>query len=144
MKLDSGTFRRAIDSFIEAQRLMRETFGVMTASEVVSEVLQGRAERNGRCHNGYEYMVHGVGYTVVFPSGAQAHIDSCGEGRDCFRIYDIQFFLEDLVGKEFPLEAVAAACNEYAKSGRLRKVDDTTFEIVDGELPGGYGCRTCR
>lgn len=127
--MDGSLIRYAINCFIAARSVMRETFGVTAASEVVAQVLQRRAERNGRCRNGYEYIVHGVGYTVVFPSGAQVHIDSCGEGRDCFKVYDLQFFLNDAVEGEVSLQSITEACNAYARSGRIRKIDEVTFEL---------------
>ena len=85
----------ALASFAEAKAAIESPFDVMSAAEIVSAVLQGRMPREGRCVNGLEYFVHGVGYTIMIDSGGQVHFDG-GDGGigDVFSAYDIQEFLK--------------------------------------------------
>ncbi len=106
---------------------MESTFGVASASAVVRKVVTHDRPRCGHCDNGLKYFVHGIGYSVVFPSGATAHIDS-GPHGDCFSVYDIAGFLnDDRLGIEVSVAEVTTACEDLVVSGVLRRVDATTL-----------------
>jgi hypothetical protein len=126
---DARAVAEAIDAFAEARRQIGETFGTSTAAEVVTAVLRGGKARNGRCRDGSEYLVHGTGYSVVLPGGAQAHIDAHGDRSDRFTAWDIRMYLDDLIDGDVPLDAVAEVCASYVRSGVLRRVDEVTFEF---------------
>lgn len=119
----------ALASFEEARRVIERTFGASSASDIVAKVLRGEMPRNGLCDNGLEYMVHGVGYTVVLTSGAQVHIDSGGDS-DCFTLYDLRFYLQDAETGNAPSVAdLAEVCEVLSRAGRLRRVDEIGFEL---------------
>ncbi|MGC4810921.1 DUF6896 domain-containing protein [Micromonospora sp. DT228] len=120
-----------IDAFFEARRIISRCLGVASAAELVAAVLNGSVPRNGHCQDGVEYMVHGVGYTVTFSNDAQAHIDASGAQRDCFKLYDLRFYLDEITDDIPSLEALSTACDGYAQKGALRRVDKVTFEFVD-------------
>lgn len=85
----------ALASFVQAKRDIELTFAAGSTEEIVSAVLKGRKAREGRTLGRLDYFVHGVGYTVVVPSGGQVHFDAgeLGQG-DVFSAYDIKVFLE--------------------------------------------------
>lgn len=91
--VESRLIDTVIADFSSETAAIETTFGLDSASEIVSAVLRGCGSRNGNCDNGWEYFVHGFGYTVVLPTGGQVHFDGSNEG-DFFTKYDLAFFLE--------------------------------------------------
>ncbi|MFC8850353.1 MULTISPECIES: DUF6896 domain-containing protein [unclassified Micromonospora] len=124
----------AIDGLLHARRLVAEAFGVSSASSLVRRVLDGEVPRQGHFLNGLEYFVHGVGYTVVYDSGAQAHLDACdGDGGDCFTVYDVRGFLRDTCDQVPSLESIREVCNEWVARGQLSMSGEATYMVVDSE-----------
>jgi hypothetical protein len=114
---------------MEARAAMEATFGVTGAPAIVSAVLKGVRPRTGRCLNGLEYFVHGIGYTVVFPSGGQAHIDG-GPTGDIFSVYDLSFFLETLDDDPVPSsEALTVELDALVSAGELSQVAVGKFAV---------------
>lgn len=92
-----------------------------SAVEIVTAVVRKERPRSGRCVNGYEYFVHGAGYTVVLPSGGQVHLDGSGEG-DVFTAYDMAHFLEDSgVERGCRVAEVRDVCDELCDIGVITK-----------------------
>ncbi|MEV8636329.1 hypothetical protein AB0395_32215 [Streptosporangium sp. NPDC051023] len=119
----------ALASFAEAKAAIEETFGVVGAPEIVNAVLAGSRPRQGRCTNGLEYFVHGIGYTVVFPDDAQVHIDGDESGDDVFSLYDMLFFLENS-GKTSPsAREVQDLLDELVASDQLRRAGGDKFVV---------------
>ncbi len=104
----------ALASFAQAKRDIELTFSVGSAADIVSAVLKGRKAREGSTLSGLEYFVHGIGYTVVVPSGGQVHFDSGGHGEgDVFSAYDIQLFLETSGRAQLPtIEGIRTILND--------------------------------
>ena len=102
---------------------MHRAFQLQSTAEIVSAVVRGEAPREGDLGNGYTYFVHGVGYTVVFPSEAQAHIDASDAG-DMFTMYDVRHFLrtaEDPPMEVPDLDEIEAACDRLVEQGVLER-----------------------
>ncbi|NIL58212.1 DUF6896 domain-containing protein [Salinispora arenicola] len=127
----------AIDGLLDARRLVADVFGVSSASSLVRRVLDGEIHRQGHFPNGLEYFVHGVGYTVVFDNGAQAHLDACdGDGGDCFTVYDARGFLQDTSERVPSLESVREVCDEWVARGQLGMSGEATYLVLDpGDEP---------
>jgi hypothetical protein len=109
----------ALAAFVLAKSAIELTFDATSATEIVSAVLKGQKAREGRCVNGLEYFVHGIGYTVVTPSGGQVHYDSgdAGEG-DVFSANDIRFFLETSQHMPVPaIDDIKRILNDLRSSG---------------------------
>ncbi len=88
-----GAVVDALALFLQAKKDIELTFSVGSAAEIVSAVLKGRKAREGRTLSGREYFVHGIGYTVVMPSGGNVHFDSGDRGEgDVFSVHDVRFF----------------------------------------------------
>jgi hypothetical protein len=118
-------------SFREAKVAIGTSFSADSAAEIVSAVVNGKMPRRGRCSNGLEYFVHGVGYTVITEAGGQAHIDSCGADGDCFSVYDVRFFMETAGFETVPdIADIRSACQRLATSGVVRQLDPNRFSIV--------------
>lgn len=111
----------AVAAFRAAKAAIHATFGGTDATAIVRSVRQGDRPRNGHCANGWEYFVHGIGYTVVLPGGRQAHIDASKDG-DVFTRYDIAFFAERDVDPA-ELAALAASGTLRAAPGHRYFVD---------------------
>jgi hypothetical protein len=121
--------RSAVDAFYQARAVMADGFSVQSASAVVSAVLDGSKPRKGKCVNGWDYFVHGVGYTVVLPSEAQLHIDA-GKSTDVISLYDIRFYLESL-GCDVPeLADLRGQCEALVREGVLGALDGTKYELL--------------
>lgn len=120
----------ALASFVEARAALEETFGVAGAPSIVQEVLSGHQPREGRCRNGLEYFVHGIGYTVVLADGCPAHIDGSDHG-DVFTAYDVRSFLSECIEEPPPVEIVNAELGELETAGALRRVDEMTYCMPD-------------
>lgn len=129
----------AIDGLLDARRLVADVFGVSSASSLVRRVLDGEIHRQGHLPNGLEYFVHGVGYTVVFDNGAQAHLDACdsdSDGGDCFTVYDVRGFLQDTSERVPSLESVREVCDEWVARGQLGMSGGATYLVLDpGDEP---------
>lgn len=125
----------AIDGLLDARRLVADVFGVSSASSLVRRVLDGEVPRQGHFPNGLEYFVHGVGYTVVFDDGAQAHLDACdGDGGDCFTVYDVRGFLQDKCEQVPSLESIREVCDEWVARGQLGVSGTATYMVLDPEV----------
>lgn len=112
----------ALNSFLQAKAAIERTFAAGSAPEIVAAVLQGRMPRQGRCDNGLEYFVHGVGYTVVTDSGGPVHIDGT-EAGDVVSVYDLRAFFESAEIDHVPnVEDIRIACNELRSEGILHEV----------------------
>ncbi|MFI2224905.1 DUF6896 domain-containing protein [Streptomyces fradiae] len=135
--LSAPLLQGALAHFSEARDTMRCTFSRETALEIVSAVRRGEISRKGICVNGYEYFVHGAGYTVVLPSGGQVHIDGDPEG-DFFTSYDISFFFESSGGARYRNSDVRDACEDFADRGILQRVG-AGYSLVS---PGGTFCES--
>jgi hypothetical protein len=121
---------RAIGGFSAASAAIKVTFNAESAPEIVSAVLKGRKPRNGVCDNGWEYYVHGVGFTVVLPSGGQAHFDGSKQG-DFFTAHDIAFFLETAEGfDEISLQAIQSSCETMCERGIIRCLGDAKYSLM--------------
>lgn len=121
--------RSAVASFFLARRLVADSFGTASASELVSAVLSGVHPRRGFCSNGWEYFVHGVGYTVVMPDGAQLHIDGSNSG-DVLSLYDIRFYMESLDCVVPSIDEVRRDCDLLATAGNLMQVDEVRYALL--------------
>ena len=122
----------AVSKFLHARGCLEETFGVRGAGNVVAKVLSAERERSGSCAGGFEYQVHGIGYTVLQPDGGQLHIDA-GEGdRDVITVHDIQFFLETaLPGVEVDVADIEECCSALAERGVLEVVAARRYALTD-------------
>lgn len=85
--------KHVVDSFSQAFDAITSTFHAASTSDIVSAASRGEIPRKGRCLNGWEYSIHGAGFTVTLPSRGQVHIDWSREG-DYFKEYDVAFFME--------------------------------------------------
>lgn len=110
-------------SFVQAKQDIERTFGLASAADLVAAVLKGRKARVGRTLDGLEYFVHGIGYTVVVPSGGQAHFDSGDHGEgDVFSAYDILLFMETSGHVPLPpVDGVKAVLNDLSSEGKLMR-----------------------
>ena len=123
-----NSVERAINDFYRAKRLMEEELLVTAASQAVERANRGQVARYGR-GQGFVYSIHGVGYTVVLPSGASAHIDSLGSD-DGFTSYDIRAYLGEGLEAVPSIEEIRTACDQCAAQGLVVKVDDVTYRFV--------------
>jgi len=123
-----GNVESAIVDFYRAKRLMEEELLVTAASQVVERANRGEVARHGR-GQGFVYSIHGIGYTVVLPSGAPAHIDSLGD-EDGFTSYDIRAYLDEVLETVPSIEEIRLACDLCAAQGLIVKVDAATYRFV--------------
>lgn len=129
MSPESEVLDRALACFARARVAMRDSFGVNSAPEIVTVVLQGQRPRSGFCINGWEYFVHGVGYTVVLPSGGQVHFDGSAEG-DFFTTYDVAFFTEtDAQFDELDVATIRAGCEDMAERGFVCRLGGFRYSL---------------
>lgn len=119
----------AVAEFVNVRKLMADSFGVASAPALVSAVLSGKMERRGACVNGWQYLIHGVGYTVVTAGGGQVHIDGSDVG-DVFTLYDIRSYL-DSIGCTVPgLDVIRQECDRLASCQILERVDEIRYSFV--------------
>lgn len=130
-----GAVVDALALFLQAKKDIELTFSVESAAEIVSAVLKGRKAREGRTLNGLEYFVHGIGYTVVMPSGGNVHFDSGDRGEgDVFSAHDIQLFLETSGHVPVPaIEEVKSTLSDLHSSGMLLRFGNR-FGVHDPSL----------
>jgi hypothetical protein len=120
---------RMLESFTKASAAIRATFSADSAPQIVAAVLKGEMPRNGTCINGWDYYVHGVGFTVVLPSGGQVHFDGSAYG-DFFTIHDVTFFLETSEElDEIGLPLVRAWCETMCEQNKLRCLGDAKYSL---------------
>ena len=125
----------AIDRLLGARRLVADAFGVTSASGLVRRVRDGEIPRHGRLPNGMEYLVHGIGYTVVYNDGRGAHLDACDGGAgDCFKAYDVRQILQDICVQVPSLELIRQVCDDWVARGRLGTSGEATYMVVDPEV----------
>jgi hypothetical protein len=121
----------AVSKFLHARDCLEETFGVRGASKVVADVLGGERERSGSCVGGLEYLVHGIGYTVVQPDGGQLHIDAGKDDRDVITVYDIQLFLETASpGVEVDVAEIEECCSVLAERWVLEALAPRRYALT--------------
>jgi hypothetical protein len=113
----------ALAVFAQAKQDIELTFSAGSAADIVSAVLKGRQDRQGRTLNGLEYFVHGIGYTVVVPAGGQVHVDSGDPGEgDVFSAYDIRLFLESSGHAPLPtIDDIRLVLNGLHSKGALMR-----------------------
>lgn len=130
MAIESDTMRQVIDSFTQARDAIMSTFQATSCPEIVTAVLKEEMPRNGTCLNGWEYNVHGVGFTVTLPSEAQVHFDGSNQG-DYFTDYDIQFFIETSeMLNEVSLPEVVESLNNLSDQNIIRHLDDGRYSLA--------------
>jgi hypothetical protein len=95
----------AIRDFLRGRASMNRAFDASGASDIVAAVLQSRMPREGVTPDGWQYFVHGVGYTVTSPDGAEVHIDAGREG-DVISAYDVRNYLQSV--NVLPLPEISA------------------------------------
>ncbi|GAB3900338.1 DUF6896 domain-containing protein [Kibdelosporangium lantanae] len=110
----------ALLSFAAGKASIEETFGVRGANQVVRAVLTGSRPRRGRCLDGREYFIHGIGYTVVFFDDGQVHIDGDVDDNDVFSSYDVSFFLKTSGIETVSDREIRPLLDDLVDSGRLR------------------------
>jgi hypothetical protein len=126
---ESDVLDQVLVSFAQARAAIKATFGVGSAPEIVAAVLHGERSRNGVCNNGWEYYVHGVGYTVVLPSGGQVHLDGSEQG-DFFTAYDVSFFLETEEGLDkIDAVTVKAWCETMCERNLLCRAGESKYSL---------------
>lgn len=115
--------------FAEAKGAIEATFAAQSAPEIVRSVLRGDQPREGVCLNGLEYLVHGVGYTVVLPSEGHVHFDGSAEG-DFFTQDDVALFLTtaELCDSPDPSE-VAGHLDALCIEGSLIKLRSGRYSL---------------
>jgi hypothetical protein len=116
-----------IESFRVARAKMNAASGGADATAAVLAVRQGLIPREGVLDDGLEYFVHGVGYTVVMPSEAQAHIDA-GSAGDMFTNHDIRTYLRTAEDGQLPvltIEEIRDATDKLSSDGKL-------VELIEG------------
>lgn len=129
MSSDFEFLDEALRCFVQASAAVKATFHADSASGIVAAVLQGERARNGVCDNGWEYFVHGVGYTVVVPSGGQVHFDGSVQG-DFFTAYDMSFFSETVDGADkVDVATVNVWCETMCERGSLRRVGKFKYSL---------------
>ncbi|WP_143676040.1 MULTISPECIES: DUF6896 domain-containing protein [Streptomyces] len=118
---------QAASNFTEAASAIEHTFQLEGASSITAAVNRKKFPRKGRCENGYEYFVHGFGYTVIVPPEGQVHVDGGSEG-DYFTIYDMALFLETSGLRTDPsYSEIREGCEYLCSTGRLKKVQDGKY-----------------
>lgn len=119
----------SIAAFAEAKAAMEVEFGLVGAPVIVRSVLKGAVPRHGKLRGGSEYFVHGIGYTVVYSGGGQAHIDGSQLG-DLFSVYDLSFYMETSGIDPVPdIEELVAVLEGMTESGELRKAEPKKYFI---------------
>lgn len=122
--------RRAVHSFTEAMEAIQHTFQMEDARSIVTAVNEKRYPRRGKCKNGYDYFVHGFGYTVVVPPEGQVHIDGGNDG-DYFTVYDMALFLETSELCPSPEYAeIREGCELLYTARELKKVGDEKYRPI--------------
>ncbi|MBE1488908.1 DUF6896 domain-containing protein [Plantactinospora soyae] len=119
------TIEDAIRQFYSAKALVEAALGVTSASQLTERVLRDEAIRHGHCR-GFEYSVHGVGYTVVSPGGEPVHIDSFGD-KDGFTVYDIRAYLEGSGDAVPAVDEIRFACDQLVDRGMIDRIDRATY-----------------
>jgi hypothetical protein len=120
----------AVSKFLSARDCVEGTFGVRGAENIVAGVLRGDHHRKGTCADGSEYLVHGVGYTVVLLGGGQVHIDAGANGLDVITSFDIQFFLETAPpGVETDIVEIEEQCSLLVDRGFLGRVTSRRYSL---------------
>jgi hypothetical protein len=128
---ENNLIRAALASYMEAKAAMEVTFGVTGAPAVVAAVVQGSRPRSGLCTNGFEYFVHGIGYTVIHSNGGQIHIDGSANG-DTFSTYDMSFFIETSTNSKTPsLGDVESELDTLATEGAIRRIKQGEYILPE-------------
>jgi hypothetical protein len=123
------TIQSAVATFLQVRGLIADSLGSASATALVSAVLSGAVARRGTCKNGWEYFVHGVGYTVVTAAGGQVHIDGSDAG-DVFSVYDIRFYL-DGIGCAVPsVDMIRRECDRLEASRSIERVDEIRYALL--------------
>jgi hypothetical protein len=122
--------RHALPSFREAIEAIQHTFQMEDARSIAAAANEKKIPRSGKCENGYDYFVHGFGYTVVIPPEAQVHIDGGSDG-DYFTIYDMALFLETSGLHPSPEYAeIREGCEILCTTGELEKVREEKYRLI--------------
>ncbi|MEV7382057.1 DUF6896 domain-containing protein [Streptomyces lydicus] len=120
----------ALNDFRNAKRAIEETFGASGAPEIVSAVLSHRLPRSGTCSNGFEYSVHGIGYTVTLPDGGEVHLDGSRQG-DCFTPYDLELYFETSSKfEEMDVEDIERECSLMTRKGVLHEIRTRVYLLA--------------
>jgi hypothetical protein len=129
--VNSEDLEQVLESFSQAYAAILDTFRADSAPQIVSAVLKGEMPRNGSCINGWAYYVHGIGFTVVLPSGGQVHFDGSEQG-DFFTVYDISFFLETAEGlDDVDQSEIIKWCNAMCERKALRCLGGVRYSLIN-------------
>lgn len=130
MPIPAEMTRAVIDSFTEARNSIMSTFRATSCPDIVTAARKREIPRNGTCLNGWEYSIHGVGFTVTLPPKGQAHFDGSNQG-DYFTDYDVQFFIEtsELLN-EAGLAEVVESLNNLSDQKIIRHLDDGRYSLA--------------
>jgi len=120
----------ALNDFRKAKRAIEETFEASSAPEIVSAVLSHSLPRSGTCSNGFDYSVHGIGYTVTLPDGGEVHLDGSRQG-DCFTLYDLELYFETSSRfEEMDVEDIERECSLMTEQGVLQKIRTGVYLLL--------------
>ncbi|TNM32242.1 DUF6896 domain-containing protein [Streptomyces sedi] len=125
---------RALSAFREGRRAMARRGGVASVEGIVGAVLRGALPRAGRTGEGWEYQVHGIGYTVTLADGGDVHLDAAPGGGACFRAFDVRQYLESASDAAAPagLGRLGAELRRRAGRGELTALPGGGFLLPEG------------
>lgn len=113
--------REVLADYRLARHEMRMFLGVDSAGAVVDGMHRGAWPRRGSLPDGLRYIVHGIGYTVVMPSGGLVHLDAA-DGGDSLTVSELAMSFRTLDDDPPTPEELEQALTQIAREGGLHRL----------------------
>lgn len=99
---------------------------------VLKAVRAGELERRGQTDGGFSYTVHGRGYRMVGPDGAEIEMDLLLDGSEAFDAWRLEVFARSIRMSPVPSkEDLMQVCRDMTQGGVLDEPEPGWFHFIE-------------